>query len=671
MEDYDAGLPGQLYENQKPEKEERKKPKKSQPVRSLYSDVKESPIRTISKLVSITSNAMKERQLVWNRYRTKYRRGLRYLAAGSTGVPLFFTNYIYATIESVKANLTRNLPSISAIPRGARDDLAAELMSRVLSDSLNRGGLREATREVVHHGLITALSYYKVFYSDQTDGLSVCAIPPDDLLVDPTATKIDDARWVIHRRRNVPDDEIYATYGSVPTTSDLPATNSIGAEFSVDDDSTYISSGELRSAHDVSRNFDVYECWIRCWEQDRPNDWYVVVAAGDTVLDEYFSPYNHNKTPFVEWVAAEDYCGDNIYYRGSGYVEEIEPLQDRVDSIDLKIYKNTSLLSNRQRYVSANSGLNVNTMDNTAGRAYKVNGDPSKAVYYDAPPQMSQAVYDYRDRTEMLIQTVSGVYDVTMGRRPTGITAGRAIESLKDAAETRLASVADTLAAAIERVADLGLQIILQFYDGARIIKATDANDGKDFVIVDDYPQELQPTPPMQMDDFGMPMTNPETGEPMLEETDEEPEVSPELEEQRKQWKEQTGVALVLSEVTFKWDIEASTDSALPSARAERGQVASDLFRLGAIDREALLTSLDWPDRHKILARLAAEATGKNAGDPNVDTTDSQVQQIFQMLQQMGLPEEAIQQMQQQIQQGAQQPQQPQGGGNFPPQMVM
>lgn len=670
MDFNDADFRGAFEDETKPKKEKKAKPQESPPKITLYGLVKDNPVREISKLVSITENLMQERVLVWDRYRRKYRRGMYYLRSLSNGVPLYFTNYIYATIEAVKANMTRNLPAITASPRGERDDLAADLISRVLTDSLERGGLKAATREVVHNGLIATMAYYKVFFSSVTGDIEVCAIPPEDVLVDPKATHLNNARWVIHKKRNVPVDEIYATYGVIPSKDTTTDVERSGKHSVTDRSGVYLSDGELQEAVDVAPTYDVLESWIRCWDDDRENNWYVVITAGDTVLGEYFSPYDHNHTPFVEWIAVEDYCGDNIYHRGVGYVEEIEPLQDRVDSLDLKLYKNTSLLSNRQRFVSANSGLNVNTLDNTAGRAYKVNGDPSKAVYYDIPPQMSTAIYEYRDRTEELIQTVSGVFDVTMGRRPTGITAGRAIESLKDSAETRIANVVDTLAEAISKVADLGLQIILQFYDGERIIKSTDGDKDKDFVVVAEYPPELQPQPEYQLDDLGNPMFDQESLEPLLQEEygDKEPEVTPELEEMRAQWKEQAGIALVLSDVSYDWDIKANTDSALPSARAERGQVAADLFRLGAIDREALLEAMDFPQRHKILQRLAAEATGKNAGDPTVDTTGGQLDQLMQLLAQAGLPQEMIDQLMEQVSSGqAQVPE----TGTFPPQMVI
>lgn len=652
---------------EKPKKKEpSKRGNKKQPSDSLFSKVKKEPVTQIRTMISVTENAMQDRLAVWDRHKRKYRRGLRYLQHIDSGVPLYFTNYIYANVETVKSNITRNLPLLNCSPRGERDDLSADLLTRVLVDSFDRTGIKQVVREVVHNGLINTMGFFKTYFSEELDELVVECVPTEDLLVDPKATTLDNARFIIHKKHNVPLDEIFAEYGEVPewqSNNDMERQDDKVSNYR---DGLYITEGELQPAIDLSSTFDTYECWVRCWDADRENDWYIVTIAGDTILREEFSIYNHNKHPFSVWFAGEDFSADNIYYRGIGYIEEVEPLQDRVDAVDLKIYKSISLNSNRQRYINASSGLNIDAMDNTAGRTYKVNGDPSKAVYYDAPPQMAQQVYEYRDRTEMLIQTVSGVYDVTMGRRPTGITAGRAIESLKDSAETRIATLVDTLADTYCAVGDLGLQIILQFYDGERLIKATDADKDADFVVIDDYPSMLQPQPTYLTDEMGMPVFD-EAGEPVQENPDEEPGVTPELVEQRKTWREQNGIALVLSDVSYSWDVKANTDSALPSARAERGQIASDLFRLGAIDREALLESLDYPGRHKILQRLAKEATGKNAGEPMVDQTSGQMEQLMAMLQQSGVDPGVLEQIMAQLGQTTQ----GQQTGNFQPQMTM
>jgi hypothetical protein len=663
----DEELKGVYEDEDKKPQEKTQKKKAQKPTNTLYAKIQRDPIGTLRNLIAVTEMAMQERVMVWDRYRRKYRRGMYYLRNLTNGVPLYFTNYIYANVESIKANMTRNLPQINASPRGTRDDLAADLMTRVLHDSLERGGIQKATKEVVHHGLLATMAYFKTAYSAVKDSLTVEALTPENVLVDPKATSLDDARWIIHRRRNVPSDEIYAEYGEMPTVAKKADETLEGVDPLSERDGLYTAIGELQPAIDVTSTFDVFECWIRSWEDDRENDWYIVTIAGGTVLRSEYSVYNHNSHPFTLWFAGEDFGADNIYHKGIGAIEEIEPLQDRVDAVDLKIYKHISLMTNRQRYISSQSGLNQNTVDNTAGRIYTVNGDPSKAVYYDAPPQMPLEVYTYRDNTEMLIQTVSGVFDVTQGRRPTGITAGRAIESLKDSAETRLASMVDTIAYSLEDVGNKGLSIIIQFYDGEKLIKSTDGDKDTDFVIVADYPEELQPQPTPILGEMGEALINEETGEYQYD-PEEELEVDDQLLELREQWKQQNNIALVLADVTYEWDIKANTDSALPSARAERGQIAADLFRIGAIDREALLESMDFPGRHKVLQRLAAEATGKSAGDPSVD--GDPVGQILEMLTQMGLPPEMIDQIAQAVGQGGQ-PVQPPGTSTVPTQMTM
>lgn len=636
-----------VYDEEKPEAKPKKAKASKKPTITVYSKVKDEPVKTIRRLISLTETAMQERLGTWKRHNRKYRRGLYYLKGSSSGVPLYFTNYIYANIESTKAHLTRNLPSVSASPRGQKDDNAADLMTRVLQDAMLRGGLKKHTRKVVHYALLNSVGYYKVYFSDDKDGVVVDSIATEYLLVDPKAESLHDARWITHRRPDVPIDEIYAQYGVIPEEYDP---ESFKSEDSINSqDGTYTTRGESRDAVDVGNTYDVYETWIRCWEEDRENDWYVVTIAGGTVLEEKFSPYDHNKHPFVAWFAGEDFTADNIYYRGIGGVEEIEPLQDRADAVDLKIYKHISLLTNRQRYVSQQTGLSIENIDNTSGRTYLVNGDPNKAVYYDSPPQMPMEIYNYRDRTEMLIQTVSGIFDVTQGRRPTGITAGRAIESLKDSAEMRLGAYVETLAESQEEVADLGLRIILQFYDGERMINSVDGDKDIEFKVVADYPPELQPQPTPRVDELtGNMLVDEETGGYQFDE-EEELSVDEELLTMREEWKAQSGIMLVLSDVTYDWDIRANSDTALPSAKKERAQVAADMFRLGAIDRQALLEAIEYPDRYKILKRLAADVTGKDAGDPNAEAQIGAADQMMQMFQQilgeLGLPEDQIAQV--------------------------
>lgn len=698
--------------------------------KSLVEQAEKDPIGTVAKLFNVTEPEVARRNLVWDRYQRKYRRGLMYLTDTSS-TPLYFTNYIFSVVENAKAHIARNMPVLNAKPRGRKDDVAADIMTRVLKDELLRAGIKTVTREVTHYGLINTIGWFKIGYDDVNDSLDLMACHPNTVFIDPIATDYREARWIIHKLSNVDASKIYAEYGEYPLSKDRDEKKNVASTMS-ERSSLYATGDNMQSIVDVAPTVDVYECWIRDYSKERKNDWYVVTVAGDVVLKNEHSVYDHNCHPFVPWIAVEDYNSDNFYTRGVGYVEEIEPLQDKADALDLRIDKNIALTSNRQKIISAQAGVNPAVVDNTQGRVITVNGDPSRAIYYDIPPQFGSDVYGYRTNTELLIQTVSGIMDVTQGRRPTGIIAGRAIQSLKESAEVRLADTTDTAAWALSEVGALAIQIILQFFTKDRIVRATDANKDDELRVIAEYPPSLAKgsdietliqareqmeaqqmamglMPPEQSgmgmppndtmggmlpNDMtgmgaGMPMT-PAMGGPSASIEDMVPEdappedletidgVSPELRRLREEWKKRNNIALVLEDVQYEWDIFVNTDTALPTSSAERGQVAADLFRLGAIDREALLTALNYPDAEGILRRLEKDVTGKDAGNPDAEAGQDVIAMLMNsfagILTQLGLPQEMIPMIMQELQGSLQQSQAPapnQATGNFPPQITM
>ena len=159
-----------------------------------------------------------------------------------------------------------------------------------------------------------------------------------------------------------------------------------------------------------------------------------------------------------------------------------------MDWIDKSIQKNINLVINRQRFINPASGINPNTMDNTPGRTYLVNGRPQDAVLWDNPPPLGMEIFGYRQTIESQMQSVSGVFDVTQGRRPVGIQAARAIVSLQEAAAIRFMHKQRMLGNAILSVAELCVENILQFYTEERVIRL---QGGTQLHILGSYPDAL------------------------------------------------------------------------------------------------------------------------------------------------------------------------------------
>src|SRR5690606_9193772 len=284
-----------IRDDQAPEEKPKKGRKKIKEGTSLLDKIDKNPIKKLRELIAVSETSLNERKITWDRHRRKYRRGLYYLQMTESGVPLYFTNYIFATVEATKANLTRNLPTITARPKGFRDDLAADIMTIMLENALIEGGLKAATREVVHHGLVATYGWFKVYYDPQEEKVVIKGLAPDEVLVDAHAPHPREARWLCHRRRDVPVEQIYHQYGIMPETSE----DDQNLRSNSDSDNSralYTSDGELNRARGVSETMDVYEFWIRSWDDDRENDWYIYTIAGETVLREEYSVYDHNQT---------------------------------------------------------------------------------------------------------------------------------------------------------------------------------------------------------------------------------------------------------------------------------------------------------------------------------------------------------------------------------------
>ena len=538
---------------------------------------KPNAVNLVKQLVKVSETEMSEAAVRWQRWRKKYRRGLKYLTEDSltNRTPLYSTNYLYGNVETVKSNLCRALPPISLRGVESSDEQAASLLLKVLEDSLKEANFQNAEVRWVHHGSICGYGVMKVSYDPNAyRGLGnnrFEVVLNEDFLLDPWAVHPDESRWVIHRRRNVSVDEIWSLYGKWVE----PEGRNAKEGFAYD----------MEPSQQVGGTATLYECWLKKWREGGKFDWYVISVAGDTLLDFRKNPYDHGMLPFSVWYPAEDDAAENAYLVGIGEIEEIEPLQDLADVLDVQFYQAVKKQVNRQRVVSMQSG--IGQVSDDPGRVYYVQGDVRQAMAWDNPPGIGHEALIFRQSVPMQMQVVSGITDAMAGRRPVGIVAGRAVERLQDAGAMRIFFKQVGLAQALRRVLQMALSNIFQYYEDDRIVRIS---TGKDMRVLGKYPDALK-LPKNASDD-----------------------VKAEILAAREQFKASYRVDLVLEDISQEYDIIIETDSPLPTNRQDRAQIAFDLWRTNALDRKAILDVYDWPGRDEILARMGALETAAMAG---------------------------------------------------------
>jgi hypothetical protein len=182
----------------------------------------------------------------------------------------------------------------------------------------------------------------------------------------------------------------------------------------------------------------------------------------------------------------------------------------------------------------------------------------------------------------------SGVHDVTAGRKPTGVTAAAAIQELQDAAQTRIRLKERNLQAALVQMGNMIVSRMLQFYTSPRVVRITGAQGWPEFYEV--Y---------FSRTEYGNYKANRKTYE-----------FAPATRQYNAvgDWSE-------VGESKGEFDIEVQAGTSLPFMKQRRSQLAMNLYSASppAIDQEALLKTVDFPDYQEVMRRMQGQQANTQA----------------------------------------------------------
>lgn len=269
---------------------------------------------------------------------------------------------------------------------------------------------------------------------------------------------------------------------------------------------------------------------------------HVVLCGAVVVLDEK-NELDHGEIPYVTMfchrVSGEYWC--------ISYVENLLDPQRRLNKIDGILLENAGRMANAQWLVP------VGTMDDPQGY---LSGEAGLVVEYrqgnrgEKPERMPgepvpSFLMTMREMAASDMEEISGRHDVSMGKKPTGITAGVAIESLQQAGQTRLHPLVRHLEKAARRIGRQRLALIQQY----------GADEDRRFRVFDEA-----------------------TGEHKF-------------------------VTATKEMIQKDWDYEIVAGSSLPKSRDQLFRQAIELKGLGVIDDQAVLDYMTFPGRQGIIRR--------------------------------------------------------------------
>jgi len=436
----------------------------------------------------------------WDRFYKMYRGVLdetNYPWQSNIWVPLSFS-----TIETVVPRLVSNRPQIDILPREPNDEKYAQIMSKIIDyqwDQMNMNVLLpEAVKEMCIYGTVILKAFWYKEESDVIDKQMVDDEMPElgqveveekktiynapkvevvdlyDFFVDPKATTIDNAEWVIHRSMRTIDylHEMMedGKYKNIKLLED-EATSFVGT-----DDEKQQRRSTIGISMPVEQNTDKLIEILEYWTDERV----ITVANRKIIIRDQENPFRHGKKPFISCV---DQKIPHEFY-GMGELEPIETLQYELNDRRNQRMDNVTLILNRMWLIK--NGQNVDEDELVSDAGGVVHTDDINAVQQLVLPDVTSSSYQEETIIKADIQQTSGVTDFTRGMSSDALANDTAtgISLLQEASNARfrlkIQNIEDMM---LKRLGEMMVSMNNQFMSDETTIRIV-GDEGKSFETI-------------------------------------------------------------------------------------------------------------------------------------------------------------------------------------------
>lgn len=538
-----------------------------------------------------------------------------------------------AAINSLLPVITDNKPQIAIVPREPSDDRVADVLRAIVEWLWEENDCDVKLPATMLNTLIFGNGFWKILWNPSLrkgmGDIQIVDVDPTCMFFDPSAKDIADSEYIYHVEQmslervkklwpekgaeveaKVRENDIVVfrpqgnqkggpTNGvkAVPTTTGNDVWN-------------YSSSSLDRQGPAPKDSATVGERWRFDQESKR---WERTVVANDVVLEPP-QLTDFEMAPFVHFA---DYK-TNWSIWATGEIQLVESLQ-------YEINKRRGMIVDILRYCASpvlvydpGAGVDLENVEVIPGTSLAVEGGPQGASWLI--PQMDlSGLFNVNDRDKVDMNDVLGSVESVMGRAPTGIEAGIALEQLAEQANVRLRLKVRNMEAAIRRAGKIVISFIQKHYTSERIFRVVGGEFGPD--------GQAMPAAMAMQNSFainkpvGMQPIQDDQGFPIIGE-DGMPQQQPVYDETSN---------LIPPDAEF--DVRVGAGSTLPVSRSSKFQQAITLFDRGALPLRELLRASGWEKWAEIanemeMKAMQAQMGAMGGGMPGMDQLSMIPEQI-------------------------------------------
>lgn len=374
-------------------------------------------------------------------------------------------NRIRSTVRTELAQLTGNKPNASVVPASAedRDMYAAMAGEQIWENFYTDKRLRSVIRRAMWWNLVCGNSYIKCYWDFQKEDVCFDHVTPFHVLVpDLREEELENQPFVIHAQVRSPD-YVQMYYGKGQT--DKYGRGEAEAMDLLND--SYLNMVGTTNSNKQNTVL-VLEVWVKPGCVPMMPDGAYFTLVGDEIMDgaQTGLPYQHGKYPFAKF----DHIPGGKYY-STALVEDLIPLQKEFNRTRGQIIEAKNRMAKPQ-LIAPRGSINPGMITSEPGLViqYTPGFNPPSPLPLVALPNY---VIQEQDRILADWNDISGQHEVTHGQVPPGVTAATAISYLQERDESKLSHTFDSLEEGIEKIAQLSLSYVHEFWDVPRIVRIT------------------------------------------------------------------------------------------------------------------------------------------------------------------------------------------------------
>ena len=509
-------------------------------------------------------------------------------------------NYPLSLVETTLPIIADYMPIIDVLPREPNDIPFADMLQfrkkQLEDESKLYDNILSAIKDslVYSNGLLEILP--KLDKDQNFYGIDVKVIDPFTFFPDPYATDLDlkgNCKYVVFATP-MAVDKIKEQYGvDVQTHGELDDFRA----FQYSDPVNFPDNDTKDKNNKKTAMSLVLECFWNC--EGYPNGRFTAIC-GDTLLTD--EPLELSRIPYF---MIGNYKSPHSIW-GIGEPELIRTQTKVINEVMSSVADNIKRTGNPSRKISTRAlARQKKKLTGAVGEQYVVD-DPND-VTWEQPPSIPAYVQHFVNQVQNMQDSVSGVHDVTQGRNPSGVTAGKAIIALQEAGQTRIRyKIAKEISKLITEVGEYMVDM-LQTYDD-KVVNVRTTNEFGEMDFKEYNPNMLIDKNGRQEGEVGFSYSS----------------------------------AKSLRDTTF--DIEVNAGFRPPNGRQATEERAMQLFQLGVYGIEDVVKSLNEPNKQEIIERFYQRQQEQQQQQMNAENQ--------QLGQKMDVPPEIVESVRALMQQG-------------------